>query len=96
MSDSAIYVAAANDDLGTTNPAFNPTRQLAEVINALSNGTRGAIDAISRGTLPDAGLHSTLFHITTITNCKSWLMDGTLNQGKVEPNVRFCNLRCSS
>ena len=56
MSDSAIYVAAANDDLGTTNPAFNPTRQLTEVINALSNGTRGAIDAVSRGTLPDAGL----------------------------------------
>jgi HK97 family phage prohead protease len=66
MSDSAIYVAAANDDLGTTNPAFNPTRQLAEVINALSNGTRGAIDAISRGTLPDAGLQFEIPKISQI------------------------------
>jgi len=66
MSDSALYVAAANDDLGTTNPAFNPTRQLAEVINALSNGTRGAIDAISRGTLPDAGLQFEIPKISQI------------------------------
>jgi len=66
MSDSAIYVAAANDDLGTTNPAFNPTRQLNEVINALSNGTRGAIDAISRGTLPDAGLQFEIPKISQI------------------------------
>lgn len=66
MSDSAIWVAAANDDLGTTNPAFNPTRQLAEVINGLSNGTRGAIDAISRGTLPDAGLQFEIPKITQI------------------------------
>jgi HK97 family phage prohead protease len=66
MSDSAIYVAAANDDLGTTNPAFNPTRQLAEVINGLSNGTRGAIDAISRGTLPDAGLQFEIPKISQI------------------------------
>ena len=66
MSESAIYVAAANDDLGSTNPAFNPTRQLTEVINALSNGTRGAIDAISRGTLPDAGLQFEIPKISQI------------------------------
>jgi len=66
MSDSAIYVAAANDDLGSTNPAFNPTRQLTEVINALSNGTRGAIDAISRGNLPDAGLQFEIPKISQI------------------------------
>jgi phage head maturation protease len=55
-SDSALYVKAATDDLGTTNPAFNPTRQLNEIINGLSNATRANIDAISRGNLPDAGL----------------------------------------
>jgi phage head maturation protease len=65
-SESAIYVAAANDDLGTTNPAFNPTRQLTEVINGLSNSTRGAIDAISRGTLPDAGLEFQIPKISQI------------------------------
>jgi HK97 family phage prohead protease len=66
MSDSAIYIAATNDNLGSTNPAFNPTRQLTEVINGLSNGTRGAIDAISRGTLPDAGLQFEIPKITQI------------------------------
>ena len=66
MSDSAIYIAATNDNLGSTNPAFNPTRQLTEVINGLSNGTRGAIDAISRGTLPDSGLQFEIPKITQI------------------------------
>jgi HK97 family phage prohead protease len=66
MSDSAIYIAATNDNLGSTNPAFNPTRQMTEVINGLSNGTRGAIDAISRGTLPDAGLQFEIPKITQI------------------------------
>ena len=66
MSDSAIYILATNDNLGSTNPAFNPTRQLTEVINGLSNGTRGAIDAISRGTLPDSGLQFEIPKITQI------------------------------
>jgi HK97 family phage prohead protease len=66
MSDSAIYIAATNDNLGSTNPAFNPTRQLTEVINGLSNGTRGAIDAVSRGTLPDSGLQFEIPKITQI------------------------------
>jgi HK97 family phage prohead protease len=66
MSDSAIYIAATNDNLGTSNPGFNPTRQMTEVINALSNGTRGAIDAISRGTLPDAGLQFEIPKISQI------------------------------
>jgi len=65
-SDSAIYIAAANDDLGTTNPGFNPTRQLTEIVNGLSNSTRGAIDAISRGTLPDAGLEFQIPKITQV------------------------------
>ena len=65
-SDSAIYVAAANDDLGTTNPGFNPTRQLTEIVNGLSNSTRGAIDAISRGQLPDAGLEFQIPKITQV------------------------------
>jgi phage head maturation protease len=65
-SDSAIFVAAANDDLGTTNPGFNPTRQLTEIVNGLSNSTRGAIDAISRGTLPDAGLEFQIPKITAV------------------------------
>jgi HK97 family phage prohead protease len=84
MSESAIYVAAANDDLGTTNPAFNPTRQLAEVINGLSNGTRGAIDAISRGTLPDAGLQFEIPKITQIAEVDAVAEGGAVTNTGVE------------
>ena len=84
MSDSAIYVAAANDDLGTTNPGFNPTRQLAEVINGLSNGTRGAIDAISRGTLPDAGLQFQLPKITQIAEVDPVAEGGAVTNTGIE------------
>jgi len=84
MSDSAIYVAAANDDLGTTNPAFNPTRQLTEVINALSNGTRGAIDAISRGTLPDAGLQFQIPKISQIAEVDPVAEGGAVTNTGIE------------
>jgi len=84
MSDSAIYVAAANDDLGTTNPAFNPTRQLNEVINALSNGTRGAIDAISRGTLPDAGLQFEIPKISQIAEVDPVAEGGAVTNTGIE------------
>jgi HK97 family phage prohead protease len=84
MSESAIYVAAANDDLGTTNPAFNPTRQLTEVINALSNGTRGAIDAISRGTLPDAGLQFEIPKITQIAEVDPVAEGGAVTNTGIE------------
>jgi len=84
MSDSAIYVAAANDDLGTTNPAFNPTRQLNEVINGLSNGTRGAIDAISRGTLPDAGLQFEIPKISQIATVEAVAEGGAVSNTGIE------------
>jgi HK97 family phage major capsid protein len=45
--------AAANT---TDNAGLIPTRQLTEVINPLANADRPFIDAISRGTLPDAGM----------------------------------------
>ena len=56
------YVMAAADT--TDNAGLVPTRQLTEVINGLANVTRSNIDAISRGTLPDAGL---TFEIPKIT-----------------------------
>ena len=84
MSESAIYVAAANDSLGTTNPAFNPTRQLTEVINALSNGTRGAIDAVSRGSLPDAGLQFEIPKITQIAEVDPVAEGGAVTNTGIE------------
>jgi HK97 family phage prohead protease len=59
---SKLYVAAAADT--TDNAGLIPTRQLTEIVNGVSNADRGAIDAISRGTLPDAGMS---FEIPKIT-----------------------------
>jgi HK97 family phage major capsid protein len=55
--DARDYVHAANNGATTTdNAGLVPTRQLTEIINGLGNTTRPSIDAISRGTLPDAGM----------------------------------------
>jgi phage head maturation protease len=56
------YVLAADNT--TDNAGLVPTRQLTEVINGLSTTIRPSIDAISRGTLPDAGM---TFEIPKIT-----------------------------
>jgi phage head maturation protease len=56
------YVLAADNT--TDNAGLVPTRQLTEVINGLGNTIRPSIDAISRGTLPDAGM---TFEIPKIT-----------------------------
>lgn len=56
------YVAAAADT--TDNAGLVPTRQLSTVINGLATTIRPSIDAISRGTLPDAGM---TFEIPKIT-----------------------------
>ncbi len=53
--DARAYVRAA-DDTTSNNAGLIPTRQLTEVINPLSTADRPAIDAISRGVLPDAGM----------------------------------------
>ena len=60
--NSKLFIAAAADT--TDNAGLIPTRQLTEVVNGVSNADRGAIDAISRGTLPDAGMS---FEIPKIT-----------------------------
>jgi uncharacterized protein len=59
---SKMYVAAAADV--TDNAGLVPTRQLTEVINGISNADRPAIESISTGTLPDAGM---TFEIPKIT-----------------------------
>ena len=52
--DARQYLLAAANT--TNNAGLVPTRQLTEVINPLANADRPFIDAISRGTLPDAGM----------------------------------------
>jgi HK97 family phage prohead protease len=59
---SKMYVAAAADVVD--NAGLVPTRQLTEVINGISNADRPAVDSISTGALPDAGM---TFEIPKIT-----------------------------
>ena len=55
--DARQWIAAASDTDTTTDvPGLVPTRQLTEVINPKTTGVRQTIDAISSGTLPDAGM----------------------------------------
>ena len=60
--ESRMYVSAAADL--TDNAGLVPTRQLTTVINGISNADRPAIDSISTGALPDAGM---TFEIPKIT-----------------------------
>jgi HK97 family phage prohead protease len=50
------YLAAASDVTTTDVAGLVPTRQLTEIINNKSTAGRPSIDAISTGTLPDAGM----------------------------------------
>lgn len=61
--DAKRYVMAADNT--TDNAAFNPTPQMTTIINGLSTTIRPSIDAISRGTLPAAGLSFEIPKITT-------------------------------
>ena len=50
------YLRAASDTDTTDVAGLVPTRQLTEIINGKTTATRATIDAISSGTLPDAGM----------------------------------------
>jgi HK97 family phage prohead protease len=63
--DSKLYVRAA-DDTTSNNAGLIPTRQLTEVINPLSNADRPAVDSVSRGVLPDAGMSFEIPRITAV------------------------------
>ena len=55
--DARQWIRAASDtDTVNDVPGLVPTRQLTEVINPKTTGVRPAIDAISSGVLPDAGM----------------------------------------
>jgi HK97 family phage prohead protease len=60
--ESRQYVMAA--DTTSNNSGLIPTPQATEIINGISNGDRGSIDAISRGVLPASGM---TFEIPKIT-----------------------------
>jgi phage head maturation protease len=65
-SENARQYIMAADNNTTDSAGLVPTRQLAEVVNGLSNTIRPSIDAISRGTLPDAGMTFEIPKITVV------------------------------
>ncbi len=69
------YVLAADNT--TDNAGLVPTRQMAEVVNGLSTLIRPSIDAISRGTLPDAGMSFEIPKITVAPTVAVTAEDGT-------------------
>ena len=63
--EARAYVMAADDTTGN-NAGLIPTPQLGEVINPLSTSNRAFIDAISRGTLPAAGMTFEIPKLTAV------------------------------
>ena len=60
------YLAAASDTDTTDVAGLVPTRQLTEIINNKSTSGRPSIDAISAGTLPDAGFKFQIPRVKTV------------------------------
>jgi len=60
------YLAAASDTTTTEVAGLVPTRQLTEIINNKSTAGRPSIDAISTGTLPDAGFKFQIPRVKTV------------------------------
>jgi HK97 family phage prohead protease len=86
--EARSYIAAAADT--TDNAGLVPTRQLTTVINGLANSTRSNIDAVSRGTLPDAGMTFELPKITVLPSVTVEDEAGTV--ADVDQNSEFLSV----
>jgi HK97 family phage major capsid protein len=64
--DAARQYVLAADDTTSNNAGLVPTRQLTEVINPLSTSDRPAVDAITTGVLPDAGMSFEIPKLTAV------------------------------
>jgi HK97 family phage prohead protease len=83
--DSARQWIAAASDTDTTDVAgLVPTRQLTEIINGKTTATRAAIDAISTGTLPDAGMKFQIPRIKTAPTVEVVAEKGAFSDTQVE------------
>ena len=82
------YVRAAADT--TDNAGLVPTRQLTTVINGLANSTRSNIDAVSRGTLPDAGMTFEIPKITVLPTVAVTAEAGTPSE--TDQNAAFVSV----
>jgi HK97 family phage prohead protease len=76
---SRQYVLAA-DDTTSNNAGLIPTRQLSEIINPLSNADRPAVDSISSGVLPDAGMSFEIPKITAVPTVGEEAEEATIDE----------------
>lgn len=90
--DARQYILAADNT--TDNAGLVPTRQLTEVINALSTTVRPSIDAISRGALPDAGMTFEIPKITAVPTVAVVAEDGTFSD--TDQNSAFLSVDVKS
>jgi len=75
--DARQWIAAASDTDTTTDvPGLVPTRQLTEIINPKTTGTRASIEAISSGTLPDAGMKFQIPRVKTAPTVGAPIAEG--------------------
>jgi HK97 family phage major capsid protein len=88
---SKMYVAAAADL--TDNAGLVPTRQLTEVINGISNADRPAIESISTGALPDAGMTFEIPKITVAPTVAVATEGGTPSE--TDQNAEFVSVSVS-
>jgi HK97 family phage prohead protease len=82
--DARQYLLAASDVTTTDVAGLVPTRQLTEIINGKSTATRAAIDAISSGTLPDAGMKFQIPRVKTAPTVAVAAEGGAFSDTEVE------------
>jgi len=78
------YLAAASDTTTTEVAGLVPTRQLTEIINNKSTSGRPSIDAISSGTLPDAGFKFQIPRVKAVPTVAVAAEKGAFSDTQVE------------
>jgi len=78
------YLAAASDVTTTDVAGLVPTRQLTDIINNKSTAGRPSIDAISTGTLPDAGMKFQIPRVKTVPTVAEAAEGGAFSDTEVE------------
>ena len=78
------YLAAASDVTTTDVAGLVPTRQLTDIINNKSTAGRPSIDAISIGTLPDAGMKFQIPRVKTVPTVAEAAEGGAFSDTEVE------------
>lgn len=83
--DARQWIKAASDtDTVNDVPGLVPTRQLTEVINPKTTGARPSIEAISSGTLPDAGMKFQIPRVKTAPTVAEVSEGGAFSDTQVE------------